>query len=198
MTNFRTVLPKMAYPFKISHQNAILCLGSCFAEHIGKRLSAFQFPTLVNPFGILYHPISIADHLQHLLDGNSYSADELFQHQGLWHHFQFHSRFSGTDSEEVLEKINEQNRLSRSFLETADCIIITLGTARVFRDRSSGQIVANCHKLPGSQFEKKLLSVSDCVHSLASAFEKLKKRHSNINIILTLSPVRHILSLIHI
>ncbi|MFT4664562.1 MAG: hypothetical protein ACI9VN_000389 [Patescibacteria group bacterium] len=192
MTNFRTKLPSLLYPIKINHQRPSLCLGSCFAEHMGKRLSKYQFPTLINPFGILYNPISIADQLHRVLKQDHYEADELFEQQGLWHHFLFHSRFSGRDKSQVLSTMNDQLQQTGLFLARTNQLIITLGTARVFIEKSRQEVVANCHKLPSSRFERKLLSVEECTNALASVFEKVSISNPKINIILTVSPIRHI------
>lgn len=192
MTNFRTKVPSALYPFKINHQHPSLCLGSCFAEHMGNRLSEYQFPTLINPFGILYNPASIAQQLDRALEQQSYKAEELFEAQGLWHHFLFHSRFSGRDKSQVLATMNEQLRLTNSFLAKTNQLIITLGTARVFIDKDKQEVVANCHKLPANHFERRLLSVEECTNVLATTFEKLRASNPTINIILTVSPIRHI------
>ncbi len=191
MTNFRTKLRPLSYPFKINHHKSSLCLGSCFAEHMGKRLSKYQFPILINPFGILYNPISIADQLKRVLEEEHYKAGELFEQQGLWHHFLFHSRFSGRNKSQTLSTMNEQLQQTGLFLKQANQLIITLGTARVFIDKRKQEIVANCHKLPANHFERKLLTVEECSSALAPVFEKIKIKNPNLNIILTVSPIRH-------
>jgi GSCFA family len=197
MTNFRSEYPAFTFPFQISHQSSTLCMGSCFAEHIGQRLSRYHFPVLVNPFGILYQPVSIAGQLERALQQEPYLDSELFEQQGLWHHFQFHSRFSGSVQEQVLAQMNEQLRLCRSSLLQSGQLIITLGTARVFKTKDNQEVVANCHKLPAGHFDRSLLSVADCVSVLSSAFAKIKAVNPNLNIILTVSPVRHIRDGLH-
>jgi GSCFA family len=197
MTNFRSEYPAFTFPFQINHQSNTLCLGSCFAEHIGQRLDRYHFPVLVNPFGILYQPISIAGQLERALQQEPYLASELFEQQGLWHHFQFHSRFSGSIQEQVLAQLNEQARQCRDFLLQSNQLIITLGTARVFKTKDQQEVVANCHKLPAFYFDRSLLTVAECVSVLSSVFTKIKALNPNLNIILTVSPVRHIRDGLH-
>ncbi|MFK7806658.1 MAG: GSCFA domain-containing protein [Saprospiraceae bacterium] len=191
MSNFRTALKPVHFPFQINHSDSTICVGSCFAVHIGERLEKYKFPTLTNALGILYNPISIAIQLNRALEIKKIEAAELFEYQGLWHHFQFHSEFSGLDKEEVLKKMNKKLETTHHFLKKSKTLIITFGTAWRFSTIDNSQVVANCHKLPAKHFEKKLLSVEDCTTKLFDFFEKLKVENPGINIILTVSPVRH-------
>ncbi|HLA55682.1 MAG TPA: GSCFA domain-containing protein, partial [Flavobacterium sp.] len=62
----------------------------------------------------------------------------------------------------------------------------------VYTNIDSGEIVANCHKVPQKQFGKILLSVDSIRESLANVIALLKNNNPEINIIFTVSPVRHI------
>jgi hypothetical protein len=53
-------------------------------------------------------------------------------------------------------------------------------------------IVANCHKRPSRDFEKRLLSVDDIVTSFSELYTRLKKINPGLHTILTVSPVRHL------
>ena len=44
---------------EISLKDTTVVLGSCFADNIGKKMEAFGFDVLVNPFGTLYNPVSV-------------------------------------------------------------------------------------------------------------------------------------------
>ena len=60
----------------LNYKDSILCMGSCFADEIGKRLTDCYFDTLVNPFGVLFNPMSISNALG-LMEGygiNSYGC----------------------------------------------------------------------------------------------------------------------------
>ena len=129
MTRFRTELPPIDLPFSVTYEDHLLCQGSCFAEHIGRRLDRNKFRSLLNPFGILYNPVSIADALERLVNGTPYTPDDLFESGGLWHSFSHHSRFSGTDRGGVLRGINEELARGHHFLATANRVILTFGTA---------------------------------------------------------------------
>ena len=192
MIEFRTKLPKVEFPFHISHQHSLLCMGSCFAENIARELEAFQFNCLANPFGILYNPISVSNGLELLMGSSQFSANDLFLHQGLWHSFQHHGRFSGPDRETVLNQLNKQLLSGQSHIQKTNRLLLTLGTAYTFRLKDSKQVVANCHKRPADEFDRELLSVELSVLALSEILKKLKFQHPEIEVVLTVSPIRHL------
>ena len=88
----RISIPKA--PFTFSYTEQTVLLGSCFAENIGKKLEENKFKTDLNPFGTLYNPSSIAEAIRMLLRPERFTGDDLFQHEGIYHSFSHHSRFS--------------------------------------------------------------------------------------------------------
>lgn len=193
MADFRTIFPPFSSDLKISHTDRTLCTGSCFAEHMGSRLQKLKFPILLNPFGIVYNPVSISQGFERILSGEKFQLEDLFEHLGLWHSFAHHGSFSLPDRQAALDKINRSLLDARTFLEHANRLIVTLGTANVFVLKKNGTVVANCHKLPGQEFERRRLSVGEVVNALGPVFEKLKElTASPLQIILTVSPVRHL------
>ncbi len=192
MSVFRTPLFAQKSQQDIQHQDRILSLGSCFAEHIGERLQQHKFSTIVNPFGILYNPISISQNLHRLLDESLFSNQDLFQHLDLWHSFAHHGHFSKTDQATCLSEINQQLTTGRIQLKQAKYLLLTLGTAHVFQYKKTNEIVANCHKLPNSDFNRIRLNVNDISKSLSSIFERLHQFLPDLQIIVSVSPVRHL------
>ncbi|MFK7773278.1 MAG: GSCFA domain-containing protein [Saprospiraceae bacterium] len=190
---FRTILQTESSPFQINHKSGVLCMGSCFAEHIFERLDGFKFSTLLNPFGIIFNPISIAKSLEILLDENRlFEEKDLFQHLGGWHSFQHHGSFSNPSEELVLEKINNALLEARVFLKKAEFLVLTFGTSNVFVSEKTGQVVANCHKVPQKYFIHKKLSSDEIILTLDDIFRKLAETFPQLKIITTVSPVRHI------
>ncbi|MCB0639406.1 MAG: GSCFA domain-containing protein, partial [Lewinella sp.] len=154
MDHFRTVLSPPPFPWQLDYETPVLSLGSCFAEHLSQRLAELKFPILNNPFGILYHPLVIAQALDRLLDGPPYPRDSLFVQQDLWRHFDFHSRYAHPDRDTALAVINEQLAQGQVFLSSTRLLILTLGTAWGYRLVSDDSLVANCHKLPAGKFRR--------------------------------------------
>src|SRR6185312_11102637 len=144
------------YPFKISYQDKILFIGSCFSEEIGNKLKELKFDILQNPNGILYDPLSISDALFSYIEKKPLEEKNLFQLNGLWHSWKHHSVFSGINKESVLEKINESQSCAHVFLKSATCLFITFGSAFNYLLKNNLQNVANCHKAPGNSFIKNL------------------------------------------
>ncbi len=192
MSDFRTILSPQKANISIDYENAILCIGSCFTENIGQLLIDSKFPALLNPFGILYNPASINNGIDRMLFGKQYTEEDLFFHKDLWHSFDHHGVFSHPNKQASLNSINSELETATKFLEKTNRLILTLGTANVFVKKATGKIVANCHKLPNNEFVKKRLSVAEIVLLLQPTLEKLKSRNPDLEVILTVSPVRHL------
>lgn len=180
------------FSFKLGYQNSTLIIGSCFATNIGERLNRLKLPVLVNPFGVVYNPVSIVNSIELLLGNQKFSYDDLFFSNGLWSSFYHHSSFSSSDKDEVFQNIQKELEKGKIFLKHTDRMIITLGTARVYEYKRTGQIVSNCHKVSASEFTHRLLSIDEVYAYLSKALLLLKELRPDLKIILTVSPIRHI------
>lgn len=192
MDLFRTELIPEKTDVRISHQDPILCVGSCFAENMGDRLNKLKFPVLINPFGIVYNPISCAHVLEKILSETDFTENDLFENLGLYHSFSHHGRFSHPDKNTVLENINNALEDARIFLKNTKRLVLTLGTAHVFIYKKTNNVVANCHKMLGQEFFRKRLSVEEVAAHLVSVFKEIKNKLPDLEIIVTVSPVRHL------
>ncbi len=177
--------------WKIGHQSKLMLVGSCFAENIGWRMQRLKFQVDLNPFGILYNPQSIAKSLRLLMDGKTYTQADLFEHDGVWHSFDHHSRFSSTDPKEVLDGINRQVVSSSQHLKESDFLILSLGTAWIFELKRTGQIVSNCHKLPAAEFKRLRLTPGEIVEEYRELILALWRFNPKLKILFTVSPIRH-------
>jgi len=166
--------------------------GSCFTEHIGQRLSELKFNTLMNPNGILFDPISVADSLISYMEGRTYQEQDLYFHQELYHSWKHHSRFSAPDPTTVIQGIHQSQKAASAFLQKADWLIITLGSANSYRLVATGQTVANCHKAPAQTFEKHMHTTDEIITALDGMLYRLFRYNPGLKIIFTISPVRHI------
>mgnify|MGYP000518217229 CR=1 FL=1 len=189
---FRTKVPSVSYPFQLTHQQAVLCYGSCFAEHMAGRLRDRKFKIQLNPFGITYHPLQIAAGISALLEGHTLKTTDLFRYNELWQAFDFHSQFSHPVKEQALQQMNDSIKGSAEFLQQVDLLIVTLGTAYGFIEKESRKLVNNCHKLPADQFERKRFRPEEMIQPLEKVFKVLKDQHPQLKVLLTVSPVRHL------
>lgn len=192
MRCFRTLISFKAPKTAIDYQDSLLSIGSCFAQNIGKKLAKYKFQTLSNPFGILYNPISICHTLECLIQEKKYTQVDIFQHQELWHSFDHHSQFSTPCAGETLRAINQASEQASVFIKKTNRLLITLGTAAVFFHKENKQIVANCHKLPAVSFERRRLGVVAMYERLYRTLQLLKKVLPELEVIMTVSPIRHI------
>ena len=177
---------------RIDYQSRLLLLGSCFVENIGGKLDRFKFRSLQNPFGILFHPLALETLIERAMEGREYLSSEIFEQEGIWYCFDAHSQLRATKGHELLALLNKRLVDTREVLESASHIIITLGTAWVYDHRDSGKTVANCHKRPQREFDKRLLSVDQIASSLERLLALVGKVNPGIQPIFTISPVRHL------
>ena len=56
---FRTIVNIPRPTFELEPCERILFVGSCFADNIGKRFVEENFRAMVNPFGVMYNPVSV-------------------------------------------------------------------------------------------------------------------------------------------
>lgn len=190
--DFRTKVDIPAHIPCISHQDNLLLLGSCFAEHIGERLADAKFKCDINPFGILYNPASILSALQRISDGKPYTAADLFRHNEMFRSFAHHGAFASPGENETLNRINTRLETAHAQLPTINYLMITLGTSWVYRLKATGQVVSNCHKMPSGTFERTRLDVDDIVTSYTIYIEELKAINPTCKWLFTVSPVRHL------
>ena len=182
----------------LRHSDRVVVMGSCFAEHIGARLSEMKWRTVVNPFGVLYNPLSIAEAMGRLISARPYTEEELtlYPHGG-WSTWMHHSRYAHPDKETALQLINESHATGSQMLAQADMLIVTLGTAWVYRQKETNQVVGNCHKVPERTFTRQRLTVEETVEAMAAMLAQLWEVNPSLRMIITVSPVRHLKDTLH-
>lgn len=197
MNKYFTEIEFENYNRKIGYEDKILFMGSCFTENIGEIMEGLKFQTLINPFGILYNPMSIAAALRRLMDKKQYCSNDLFEHNGVWGSFDFHSRYSASSAEEALTKMNEQVERGHKFLKDADLLIFTFGTSWAYDLKSTGDLVANCHKFPAADFHRYRMEHGDIVADFLDLLTRLRKFNSKLRFLFTISPIRHLKDTAH-
>lgn len=189
--NFTTKIEIPHSHIAIDHQAQIMMLGSCFAESISDALAMRKFNIITNPFGILYNPMSIAQSVDRLISGKVFTQDELFFHNGVYQSYAHHGRFSHCDKDICLQNINTELAEASQKLKETNILFITFGTAYVYKTIEANTIVANCHKLPSTHFQHYRLDVSTIVEEWSRIITDLRVIKPNIQIIFTVSPIRH-------
>ncbi len=148
--DFRTIVDIDRPQFSIRPLEPMLFVGSCFADNLGRRFADEHFPVTVNPYGVMYNPVSILHTVKSF-------ADECAE---------------GTAHE-------------------PSTVVFTLGTNHVYVEKATGEIVDNCRKRPQKLFEERVLSIGECCDSLRQAVGILQRLNANMNIVVTVSPIRY-------
>ncbi|MEX0313136.1 MAG: GSCFA domain-containing protein [Allomuricauda sp.] len=176
----------------IEYQSKLVLLGSCFVENIGAKFEYYKFQTTQNPFGILFHPLAIENLVDRAVENKKYQKEEVFEQGGIWHCFDAHSDVSAESEQELLHNLNHGLGRTKEVLKSATHIFITLGTAWIYRNKTTQNIVANCHKVPQKEFDKELLSVDAIQSSLERCVELINSINEEAHILFTISPIRHL------
>lgn len=177
--------------FQLDYGSGMFMLGSCFTENIGQKLSYYKFPVDINPCGIVYNPLSVAQVLSFLLQEKIFDANDLIENNGLWVSPFHHGSFSSPDKEVCLRGMNERLRRASAFLRKANVLILTWGTAWAYRDRETGSVVANCHKFPADRFDRFCLTQEEIVNTYRILISQLRQLNPDLKLLFTVSPIRH-------
>ena len=189
---FRTEVEIPISEKKIQISDSLFSIGSCFATEISVKLTDSQFQTLNNPFGTLFNPWAVKNSIEEIFENKIYTEKDLDFYQGEYLSFNHHTSFSSDNQEETLRKINKKINLAHEFLKRSNWVIITYGTAFVYKHLSKNIFVANCHKIPQTNFNKRLLTHEELVNSITETCHILNKIcPKEAQILFTLSPVRH-------
>jgi hypothetical protein len=176
-------------PFEIDFASGIVSIGSCFADEIGDQLRESDFHIEQNPFGTLYNPASIAMALQRIIDDREIDESDLVQHEGLWHSWHHHGSLSRPNAKDCMAVCNNRIHKAHQALKEASLLMVTFGTAWVFEHK--GMVVANCHKLPPQEFVHRRMTVEEIVSLWTPLLQEFAAYYPQLNILFTVSPIRH-------
>lgn len=177
---------------RLMHADRLMLLGSCFATNIGAKLTDAKFRCDVNPYGVLYNPLSISAALREISVGKEYTLNDLFFFRECWHSPMHHGDFSSAEAEETLLHINSRLDEAHRNLSQLNCLLLTFGTAWVYETKDTGRIVANCHKQAEVAFNRRKLSVEEIVADYKALFKILFAHNAALKIFFTVSPIRHV------
>ena len=190
--DFRTTIRTRDGEHFMRHSHKMMLIGSCFSDNIGAKLRDAMMQVVVNPFGTIFNPLSIATCINKIIDNEAIAGAELFLSNGVWNSFDFHSKFSMTSKDAALNRMNSSISNAHDHLAQCKSLVVTLGTAVVYRRRDTGEVVCNCHKVPQHEFTRRLASVDDITGALNAMVERLHEFNPELKIIFTVSPIRHI------
>ena len=219
--DFFTKIDIPAADWQIDYKSRLAFFGSCFADNISAQFKAQKFNVLANPFGTVYNPLSAAMQIKAIANGKIFGEADVFQNmrlgvsesrneiRGPWHCWNAHGSLSAPTREECIEKLNAASHEAREFLQKADVVFITLGTAFVYFLKESGIAVSNCHRQNPNLFIRKMISVDHAAEALKSIVHDLQKikrdwiaspsvrndelgKNRELHTVFTVSPLRHL------
>ncbi len=179
-------------PYKITHQDGVLFIGSCFSEHIASKLLDLKFHVKTNPFGIVFNPKSIVTALHRIIHKIYFKEEDVFEKEGLWYSLQTHSSVYANSQKELLNTLNYLIDEWNLELQKANYLVVTLGSAFAYQHKQQEKIVANCHKLPQALFEKVILENHEIIVDFQELIEEVKSINPHLKWMFTVSPVKHL------
>jgi len=189
---FRTELKRNPSGFHIGLDSSLLSMGSCFANEMGQKFQKYKFDISTNPGGVLFNPMSIFRLMAMALNEVPLPGWSFAEREGMQVNYLLHSDMRHHDLALLQDETTQLFQNLKRRLESSAVIILTFGTAFVHQLRSNGEIVANCHKIPQAQFEKRLLSPEEVVGQFGQLIKLLNKVNPQTRFLLTVSPVRHL------
>lgn len=184
----------------ISYSDKIMMLGSCFSENIGVQLKNFGFDVCINPFGVLYNPVSVLNSVERMLDIRQFSLEDCIQigaGDTRFCSFSHHTSFAREEAETFLLDANMALEEAAEHFRKCNKVIITLGTSWCFRHLDRDFIVSNCLKRPAAEFRRERLTVQETAAALQRIIDLCAARAAEDpgfvpkQFIFTVSPIRH-------
>lgn len=190
MDSFRLNFQLEKADFSIEHGQQLLLIGSCFSDEISLKFKGSGHLVAANPFGTVFHPLVIANFVKSLFD-DSVKLISPIQREDVFLAWEANSTFHAYSEIELLDKANQLKSEWKAEIKTASVLFITVGTAFGYYLKN-GEIVANCHKFPATNFQKRLSSSNEIITSFTEMIEVLKKVNPSLKLVFTVSPVRHV------
>jgi len=190
MLSLQTPVTFASSKIKLTYSSTVMVLGSCFADNIGRKLLNAGFNAMVNPFGTLYNPVSICNAIARIASNVPFREDECLKMgagSDLYCTLNHHTGWAREDIPSFLDNANSSLAQAHEHWMSSDIVLITLGTASCFKYKESGEVVANCLKLPASRFEQVILGLNE----VSAVIEGLVCRYPEKGFIFTVSPVRY-------
>lgn len=187
--SFRTQINPLFFQKKINFKSKLMNIGSCFAQNIGNKLLENRFDITINPYGVLYNPLTIFENLKNAIKNPTYVDEEkIIENEKIFKHFDYHSDISDLSKDALIQKILSIQKDTSIKLKKVDYIFITLGTSFIFNYKKNNTIVGNCHKIPAKEFSQEIASIDSLIDSFEQLHSLLPK---DTQIIFTVSPIRH-------
>lgn len=180
--------PRPIDPLTINHKQELILLGSCFSTHLHQRLRRAGFTSVSNPFGVVFHPIALAQFIDESLNPKQ---ERIICSEDVWLSWDAGSEVYAMSEGELHKRLLTIRSEFKQAIERSEHLVITLGSAHGYRLKSTNELVANCHKQPGTIFEKELTEIAEMLRVWQHTLSQLNQYYPKLKIIFTVSPVRY-------
>lgn len=187
----RTTFTIPPSPEKITYHTPVFFLGSCFATSIGKLMELGCLPVMINPFGTVFNPVSVCNTLSAVIQRKRFNSGDLYKTGEKWISFSHYTEFTSGNADSLLKRINDNIEQAHDFLSGSKFLFVTFGTAWVYSFNKTGEIVSNCHKIPQSEFSRRMVSLNEITDIWSAQLEVINSSFPDLKVIFTISPVRH-------
>jgi len=109
---------------KITYNDPVMFIGSCFASSMGAQMAEGRMPVMINPSGAVFNPVSVCNTLDTITTGKKFTLEDLHFYDGTWVSFNHSTDFSSRCFN-VLERINKRSQKALEFLNTARFLFVT-------------------------------------------------------------------------
>lgn len=196
MNEFRTIVEVGHSADKLKVGDKVFTMGSCFSDEITDRLMRKKIECNSNPYGVVYNPMSIERQVERIVyKAMDYPDVEVVVRDGAYHSLMAHSKLGADSKEQLTENLRAATAKAHEDMKLAKMIVLTLGTAWVYKYMRF--VVANCHKLPASDFDRVMMAVNEVSLSLRNAIRMIRQLNDEAIVVLTVSPIRHLKDTAH-
>jgi len=182
--------PPQQNRLQIKHGEEVILLGSCFADSMRTHFVKHGFKVLSNPFGTLFHPLSIANSIEAAILNDTSVA--VHKRDDIYFSWNSSSKVYGMSEEELRENLLQSRQNLKERLSSAKILVITFGTSWGYNHQDLNTIVANCHKEHQDVFKKELSSSSQMYERWTKTVSLLHDFNPELEILFSVSPVRHL------
>ena len=195
--NWHTEISIEDYSFAFGYEDQFFFVGSCFADHIASKLLHYKYTCEKNPFGTQFHPIPLLNNLRDALQNKPIDSSLFVHRDAAFFHHSYHSSNWGLSRSDLVDLLINIQYTVQDRLEQTQLLVITFGTALLYKTVDSHKEIANCHKMPSSNFSKELSTPAEIKLVFKEFYDELKNQNPQIKILLSVSPVRHIKEGLH-
>lgn len=168
---------------------ATICLlGSCFSDEMKDYFEGYGFEVNANPFGTLFHPLSMAKNILYAIEGSQ--EVEVIQVGDVFFSWDCSGTVFAYSENDLIELVLARRENFRFSLSKSKLLILTLGSSIAYV--KDGAVVANCHKQNAGLFQKEFSDVEVMTQVYEQLIAKLSAFNPHLELIMTLSPIRHV------